>query len=274
MKKRDSLGCSLGTLAHNDCMTAGGLTLMRKAAHGAVQTRVQTDAQDRGMIIGLSLLRGHRRQIREGSRRLDRVFDRDSLYIRDFDADYSALIEGAFDFFLIELPQGVQLRPTDSANDPVLGNMARAVLGQMAGPKPTLLETQETGQRIMDHILQAHGLARRLRRPQRLSPQELAIAKDMLLSDQIQHQQLDRIAAALNMSRGRFFRGYRAAAGLSPMQWLLEQRIEHARILMRVTAWPLADIALACGFADQSHFTRMFQRCNGISPGRWRRDMI
>jgi len=33
----------------------------------------------------------------------------------------------------------------------------------------------------------------------------------------------------------------------------------------------LADIALLCGFTDQSHFTRVFSRSEGYSPGRWRR---
>jgi AraC-like DNA-binding protein len=41
--------------------------------------------------------------------------------------------------------------------------------------------------------------------------------------------------------------------------------------MMRSTQEQLSDIALACGFADQSHLTRSFHRCVGMSPGVWRR---
>jgi AraC family transcriptional regulator len=44
-----------------------------------------------------------------------------------------------------------------------------------------------------------------------------------------------------------------------------------ARQLLRESALPLADIAVQCGFADQSHFTRVFSGRTGLSPGRWRR---
>jgi AraC-like DNA-binding protein len=42
-------------------------------------------------------------------------------------------------------------------------------------------------------------------------------------------------------------------------------------MLLRDREMPLADVAITCGFADQSHFTRMFTRFVGVSPGAWRR---
>jgi AraC family transcriptional regulator len=51
----------------------------------------------------------------------------------------------------------------------------------------------------------------------------------------------------------------------------MQQRIEKSKLEMLRTEAPLSAIALACGFADQSHFTRVFTKRTGISPGIWRR---
>jgi AraC family transcriptional regulator len=48
-------------------------------------------------------------------------------------------------------------------------------------------------------------------------------------------------------------------------------RVKRAKDLLRGTKRPIADIAVACGFADQSHLTRVFSKAFGISPGAWRR---
>jgi transcriptional regulator GlxA family with amidase domain len=59
--------------------------------------------------------------------------------------------------------------------------------------------------------------------------------------------------------------------GTSPYRWLLLQRVSRAKSLLRKADWSLADIAAACGFADQSHFTRVFTSIVGASPGAWRK---
>ena len=53
-------------------------------------------------------------------------------------------------------------------------------------------------------------------------------------------------------------------------RWLLLRRIERAKILLRGSR-PLAEIAATCGFVDQSHFTKVFARVEGMPPGAWRR---
>jgi AraC family transcriptional regulator len=55
------------------------------------------------------------------------------------------------------------------------------------------------------------------------------------------------------------------------MAYLAERRVERAKLMMTFTREGLTDIALACGFADQSHFNRYFRRIVGMSPGIWRR---
>ena len=52
----------------------------------------------------------------------------------------------------------------------------------------------------------------------------------------------------------------------------MQARIEGARTLLAKTTTPLAEVAGICGFADQSHFSRVFARAMGTSPGAWRRE--
>jgi AraC family transcriptional regulator len=79
------------------------------------------------------------------------------------------------------------------------------------------------------------------------------------------------VAEACGLSVNHFSRAFRRSTGKPPHRWLLDRRIDRARELLRATAMSLADIALACGFAEQSHFTRVFTRTVGMPPGAWRR---
>jgi AraC-like DNA-binding protein len=51
----------------------------------------------------------------------------------------------------------------------------------------------------------------------------------------------------------------------------MKRRIERAKELLLGGELELAQIALDCGFNDQSHFTRLFVQSQGQSPGKWRR---
>jgi len=63
---------------------------------------------------------------------------------------------------------------------------------------------------------------------------------------------------------------FRAATGYRPREYLLHQRIEHAKSLMSKGETPLAEVALAVGFCTQAHFSTVFKRISGESPARWR----
>jgi len=69
-------------------------------------------------------------------------------------------------------------------------------------------------------------------------------------------------------------RAFRRTTGLPPHRWLLRHRVEKAKALLRESALPLHDVALECGFADQSHLTRVFTRWAGQAPGTWRRSVL
>nr|WP_313903862.1 helix-turn-helix domain-containing protein [Rhizobium leguminosarum] len=50
------------------------------------------------------------------------------------------------------------------------------------------------------------------------------------------------------------------------------ERVSRAQVLLRASNAPLAEVAIACGFADQSHFTRVFSTIVDATPGNWRRN--
>ena len=79
------------------------------------------------------------------------------------------------------------------------------------------------------------------------------------------------LAKECGVSSSHFARAFRNACGTPPHRWLMMQRVERAKELLLAGDLELAEIALTCGFADQSHMSRIFLRHEGHSPGRWRR---
>jgi AraC family transcriptional regulator len=82
---------------------------------------------------------------------------------------------------------------------------------------------------------------------------------------------IDSLANLLALSRSHFSRAFKHSVGFSPMEYVVMRRVERAKAMISGTREPLAEVALACGFADQAHFNRRFRDVVGISPGRWRR---
>jgi AraC-like DNA-binding protein len=79
------------------------------------------------------------------------------------------------------------------------------------------------------------------------------------------------IAATVALSPSHFSRSFSRALGYSPMAYVTIRRLEHAKTVMTATNEGLANIALACGFSDQAHFSKSFRRWMGLTPSDWRR---
>ena len=96
-------------------------------------------------------------------------------------------------------------------------------------------------------------------------------AKELLSSDLSGDLSLEEVAAQCGLTTRHFSRAFRDTTGLAPHQWFLARRVEVAKAALRSRHVSLAEVALECGFADQSHFTRVFSRIVGTTPGAWRR---
>lgn len=83
---------------------------------------------------------------------------------------------------------------------------------------------------------------------------------------------VEDLASLTRLTPGYFSKAFRGTFGQSPHAYLVERRIARACELMIGSDDPLAQIALACGLYDQAHFTRVFRKRHGESPGSWRRN--
>ena len=82
---------------------------------------------------------------------------------------------------------------------------------------------------------------------------------------------VETLSAIVHLSATHFSRTFKCSMGETPHSYIVRRRLERACCLMLTTESPLSEIALACGFADQSHFARAFRHCMNLSPGAWRR---
>ncbi len=169
-----------------------------------------------------------------------------------------------------ELPAPPSLDPAVTFQDPLLGQLARSL-------------AQETGHEPMDRLLAeslAAALAMRVAR--RFAPL-LSPASSPGLSRQRVRRVLDYIEAHLDaeltlaeladiacLSPYHFSRCFKRAIGVGPQRYTVQRRVERAKTLMRRNDQTLATVAAMAGFADQSHFTAVFRRETGTTPGRFR----
>lgn len=252
--------------------------------------QVETPASDRGFVVGVSSLSGHRRRIFHEHYATTHDFAENSIYIRDLSEAYKADLGGSFDFLLFEIPPASLIRIADEAELPgvtalsaetaskdiVLANLARALI-------PALEKPEESSALFIDQMATAIGtyLVHRYggrpiasaTRSRSLSRSHEHLAKSLLLENLDGNISISEVAQACNLSRGYFIRAFRETTGMTPHQWLLSERIDRARDLLRTSNAPLAEVAIACGFADQSHFTRVFSTIVGATPGNWRRNL-
>jgi len=77
------------------------------------------------------------------------------------------------------------------------------------------------------------------------------------------------LEVATGHGRWQLSRDFRAMFGTSPYRYLVMRRLDRARGMM-LAGQGIAETALGSGFADQSHFSRMFKRTFGLTPNLWR----
>jgi AraC family transcriptional regulator len=81
---------------------------------------------------------------------------------------------------------------------------------------------------------------------------------------------VELLAGLAKLSTCYFVRAFRRSTGITPHDYLIRQRVERTKQLLSGTEMPLSEIALAAGFADQSHFARRFRQHVGMSPRYYR----
>lgn len=100
-------------------------------------------------------------------------------------------------------------------------------------------------------------------------PRHLQRAAELMQDDSASPLSLSQLSAVAGLTPSHFVRAFSHHYGMTPHAYLLDQRIRHARSLLR-QGQPLAEVALASGFADQAHFQRQFKRRVAATPGQYR----
>lgn len=167
--------------------------------------------------------------------------------------------------------------PPRLAHDATVKNIADCFLPYLSDEA-----LSQSNQLVIDHLfltLRSHialfyGGVRRFQvaKATGLTPWQQRKAKDMMMEHLTGGGiSLNLVAQACRLSPSAFVRAFRRTFGIPPYQWLIMRRLDRSIELMEDDELSLVDIALMSGFADQSHYTRIFVRKMGVSPGAYRR---
>ncbi|MFP8833113.1 helix-turn-helix domain-containing protein [Hydrogenophaga sp. XSHU_21] len=156
-------------------------------------------------------------------------------------------------------------------DDPLLQRAVARLFGQWpavseGGPAEESGSWEEALTEVCGLLLVRHGL----RRVTEGEDARLAWVRECLLDRLDQPPTLDELARLAGLTRFQLVRRFARAHGLPPFAWLQQHRLSRARALMD-QGLPLSEVALACGYTDQSHLNRHFMRSFGFTPGAWKR---
>lgn len=142
------------------------------------------------------------------------------------------------------------------------------------------LDWREPGERLLasslahellDHALLTQvGLRQGLRLKGGLAPALRKRLRDFIEQHLAEPLPLGQLAALCALSEYHFARMFQASFGLPPHRYVLARRLVRACHLLRQSALPLGEVALACGFASASHFSNRFRQALGATPGQYR----
>jgi AraC family transcriptional regulator len=170
-------------------------------------------------------------------------------------------------------PERIELLPIFKARDPFIENIGQALLCELQTEGLCgRLYAESLATALAVHLLRQYSTSKpnirqyedglpRYKLQQALEYIDAHIEQDIQLAD---------LAELLGMSRYYFVRLFKQSMGVTPYQYVLQQRVERAKVLLKHRERAISDIALECGFANQSHFTKNFRQLTGVTPKVYR----
>lgn len=166
----------------------------------------------------------------------------------------------------------VSLSPVRGRADPVMFGLAQALLPSLDEPEnANRLFIEQINLAALAHLSQTYGgLHFPVDRKGTLAPWQEKLATEFLVASFNTAFSVGDLAARCQLSRSYFNKAFKESFGCTPSKWLTGYRV--ARVKERLSQdVSLAEIAISCGFADQSHMTRVFTSHTGETPARFRR---
>src|SRR5579862_9384658 len=174
-------------------------------------------------------------------------------------------------------PNGeVELRPQRKFADSRLGGLVAAVHAEMVAGFPggrLFLDSIEQAMAVT--LVNGHAVRHRPLQLYRggLGSARLRRIKELVLMKMEEDLSLDEMAQSVGLSTAHFARMFRKSTGETPHQFVLRQRLERAKEMLRAPDARVLDVAVACGFKTQQHFAQAFRDVWGVSPTEYRQDL-
>ncbi|MDX0451873.1 helix-turn-helix domain-containing protein [Sinorhizobium medicae] len=156
--------------------------------------------------------------------------------------------------------------------DPVMYGLAQALLPSLESPETaSSLFLEQINLAVLAHLSQTYGgLHFPIGKKGTLAPWQERLATEFLANHFNKPFSLGELARLCELSRSYFNKAFKESFGRTPSRWLSEYRTGRVKELLLQDV-PIAEAAIACGFADQSHLTRVFTGLTGETPARYRR---
>jgi AraC family transcriptional regulator len=203
---------------------------------------------------------------REPSCLLPTAFDSLALYVTQAALDEVAYAHG--------VPRVEQLVWPYGVFDPVVHHLGQTLIASLEQPHTSKIFLDHVLHALNCHFVCAYGGVTKSALQFRggLSVLQMRRATELLEAHLDGKIALLQVAEACELSVSHFARAFRQSFHKPPYKWLTERRVDRAMDLMTNSRLPLADIAIQCGFADQSALNRSFKQIHGVTPGVWRRN--
>ncbi|MEA5502923.1 AraC family transcriptional regulator [Halotia wernerae UHCC 0503] len=170
-------------------------------------------------------------------------------------------------------PDQLELLPEFRIRDPQIEAIGMMLLAE--------LKQENSGSRLyiesLANVLAVHLLRQYATAKPRLSVYEGGLPQRQLLQvleyiNEHLHQEIKLVdlAALLSMSQFHFSYLFKQAIGIAPYQYLLQQRIERAKQLLKQSDRSIMEIACMCGFNSHSHLSKQFRQLTGTTPKAYR----
>jgi len=184
-----------------------------------------------------------------------------------------AALRAAYDGITSE----VELRSAPKLEDARVGALVAAVNAErIAGFPNGRLFLDSVEQALAVALVNAYGVRHCSTRVYRggLTPARLRRVSELMQAKIEEELTLQEMAECAGLSTTHFSEMFRKSTGESPHQFLLRQRIERAKEMLREAEMRVLDVAVACGFKTQQHFARVFRQICGASPTAYRYEVL
>ena len=171
----------------------------------------------------------------------------------------------------------IELRPHRKFADSRLGALVAAVHAEMEAGFPSgRLFLASVEQAMAAALVSGQAVRHRPVRISRggLGPGRLRRIKEFIQAKVEDELSLEEMAQSVGLSTAHFARMFRKSTGETPHQFVLRQRLERAKAMLRAPDARVLDVAVACGFKTQQHFAQVFRGVCGISPTGYRQDFL